>query len=72
MSVARGALELSLIVDKATGVRVDDRSEQIGAPLPQSVAGAQQMLRPFVLWLADSSAVRAVAEESSGCSGCCL
>ena len=72
VTVARDALELHLIVDKATGVRIDDRSEQIDAPLPQSAEGAREMLRPFVLWLADSSALRPVAEDSSGCRGCCL
>ena len=71
-AVREGGLDLHLIVDKATGVRVDDRSERIDAPLPQSAERAREMLRPLVLWLEDSSAVRAVAEDSSGCRGCCL
>ena len=71
-SVTPGSLTLTLIVDKATGVRLDVGSEQIDAPLPQSPERAKEMLRPLMRWLENSAAVGAVAEDSEGCRGCCL
>jgi hypothetical protein len=69
---ARGenALRLTLTVDKATGVRLDEFEERLPA-LPTSRGDAESMVRPLVRDLKGSSAARDHAVSSPRCHECC-
>jgi hypothetical protein len=69
---ARGesALRLTLTVDKATGVRLDEFEERLLA-LPASRRDAESLVRPLVRELEGSSAARDHAASSPRCRGCC-
>ena len=69
---SEGALTLTLTLDKATGVRIDEMQEQLeGGRVPSSRLEAERMVRPLVDELEDSRAAHELAESSAGCADCC-
>ena len=64
-------LKLTLTVDKATGVRLDEIEERLGGALPHDAGAAQRAVAPLVEALEASAAMRELAESSGGCRDCC-
>ena len=63
---------VTLTLDKATGVRIDEWQEPVGdLGLPASKSEARELVGLLVRKLEDSSAAWDLADSAEGCHACC-